>query len=111
MVAISPMLADYSQQLVERYQLGFPLLCDPGNQLAAQFGLSYPLAAELHPIYKGFDLDVPLFNGDDSWQLPMPGRIIIDRDGVIYDADIHLDYTTRPEPEKTIALLKQLATR
>jgi len=41
----------------------------------------------------------------------MPGRIIIDRDGVIYDADIHLDYTTRPEPEKTIALLKQLATR
>lgn len=108
-VAISPMLGEHAKEMVDQYQLGFPLLCDPGNQLAAQFGLSYTLAPELHPIYKKYGLDVPRYNGDDSWQLPMPSRIIIDRHGVIRDTDIHLDYTTRPEPEKTIALLKHIA--
>ncbi len=104
------MLAEFAKEMVDQYQLGFPLLCDPGNQLAAQFGLSYVLAPELHHIYKKFGLDVPRYNGDDSWQLPMPSRVIIDRHGVICETDIHLDYTTRPEPEKTIAQLKQVIT-
>lgn len=111
MVAISPMLGEYAKELAEQHQLGFPLLCDPGNQLAAQFGLSHALSPELQTIYKGFGLDVTRYNGDKSWQLPMPSRIIIDSHGVIRETDIHLDYTTRPEPEKTIALLKRLTAR
>lgn len=102
------MLTEYAKQLVDQYQLGFPLLCDPGNQLAAQFGLSYALAPELHNIYKKFGLDVPRYNGDNSWQIPMPSCIIIDRNGVIRETEIHLDHSTRTAPEKTIVLLKEL---
>jgi len=38
------------------------------------------------------------FNGDDSGTLPMPGRFIMGGDGRIIHADVHPDYTTRPEP-------------
>lgn len=102
------MLPPFAKQMADQHQLSFPLLCDPGNRIAAQFGLSYPLAPQLHDIYRSFDLDVTKYNGDKSWTLPMPARIIIDSHGIIRETDIHLDYTTRPEPEETIALLKKL---
>lgn len=105
------MLPEYAKQMAEHYQLGFPLLCDPGNQITAQFGLSYTLAPELHEIYKSFGLDVTQYNGDDSWRLPIPGRIIIDSHGIIRETDIHLDYTTRSEPQETVALLKKLTAK
>jgi peroxiredoxin len=47
-------------------------------------------------------------NGDPSWQLPMPARFVIDRNGVIRYAQSDPDYTVRPEPEETVAILKTL---
>ena len=40
--------------------------------------------------------------------LPMPARFAIDRDGVIRWAEADPDYTTRPEPEDTVAALRAL---
>lgn len=38
----------------------------------------------------------------------MPARFIIDRRGIIRDAEAHPDYTARPEPADTVARLKEL---
>ncbi len=57
-------------------------------------------------VYLQFDLDIPRYNGDDSWTLPMPGRFVVDREGIIRAAEVHPDYTMRPE---TVAALKRLA--
>jgi peroxiredoxin len=38
----------------------------------------------------------------------MPARLIIARDGTIAYAEINPDYTERPEPEDTLAALKEL---
>ena len=53
-------------------------------------------------------LNVPKHNGDDSWNLPMPARYIIDREGLVRYAEVSPDHTVRPEPEDTIAALKEL---
>lgn len=108
MIAISPMLPKYSQQMVKKLNLTFPLLCDPGNQVAAEFGLVFSLAPALRQVYQGFSIDLERFNGNDSWQLALPGRIIVGTDGIIYDTDMHPDHTTRPEPEETLAKLREL---
>jgi peroxiredoxin len=38
----------------------------------------------------------------------MPARFIIDRHGIIRYAESDPDYTTRPEPEHTLAALRAL---
>jgi peroxiredoxin len=38
----------------------------------------------------------------------MPARYVIDRDGVIRDAQVDPDYTRRPEPAATLAVLRAL---
>lgn len=109
-MAVSPMLAKYTPQVVKKHQLSFPVLSDPGNQLAKQFGLVFTFPEYLRAIYLESGLDIPRYNGDDSWQLPMPARYIIDTQGIIRSAEANVDYTVRPEPEETIALVKHLNT-
>ena len=63
------------------------------------------------PIYRAFGIDLPKCNGEDSWTLPMPGRLVIDRDGTVRAVDVDPDYTVRPEPAKTLADVRALARR
>jgi peroxiredoxin len=108
LVALTPHLADHSKTMIEKNQLGFDMLSDPGNAYAAQLGLRFEVVDPLRSVYAGFGLDIPKFNGDQSWTLPIPGRFVIDRGGIVRAADVDPDYTQRPEPEKTLADLAAL---
>lgn len=103
LVALSPQLPEHGLSIVEKHQLGFDILSDPGNDYAAKLGLRFQLPPELKAIYASFGIDLPAFDGDDSWTLPMPGRIIIDRQGIVRSVDVDPDYTVRPEPARTLA--------
>lgn len=98
----------YAPQLVQKLQLSFPVLSDPGNRVAEEFGVVYSLPNGMKEIYISLGIDLERFNGDSSWRLPMPGRIVIDSGGMIRDVDIHADHTTRPEPQETLAILRNL---
>lgn len=54
------------------------------------------------------DLDVPRYNGDDSWSLPLPARYVIRPDGIIHHAAISTDHTVRPDPSETMVHLRNL---
>ena len=56
-------------------------------------------------LYKQLKNDLPAFNGDDSWTLPIPGRFVIGQDGMIRHADVNPDYTRRPEPDELLPAL------
>ena len=88
--------------------LPFTMLRDQGNKVAAAYGLVFPLADDLKQLYLKFGIDLAKANGDDSWTLPMPARFVIDRGGVIRSADADPDYTHRPEPADTVAVLQTL---
>jgi len=77
-VGISPQREQYLQQVVKRHKLSFDVLRDKGNQLASEFGLVFTLPNDLRELYSKYGIDLERFNGDDSWQLPIPGRFIID---------------------------------
>ena len=107
-VAISPQLVQFNREFVEQKKYTFDLLSDPGNKVAKAFGLVHTIGEDLRKVYLQFGLDVPKHNGDDSWSLPMPARYIIDREGLVRYAEVSPDHTVRPEPEDTIAALKEL---
>jgi len=108
LVAISPQLPEHNRELIRQRQLGFEVLTDRGNEVAGQFGLRFSLPQFLRDLYATFPLDLAKFNGDASWTLPIPARFVIDRAGVIVAAEADPDYTTRPEPSETIAVLRRL---
>ena len=108
-MAISPQLPEYSRELIQRRNLTFEILTDRGNEVAARFGLRWQLPEYLREVYRGFPLDIPKFNGDDSWVLPIPARFIIDRKGIIRSAQSDPDYTTRSEPSETLEALRAVS--
>ena len=109
MVAISPQDKKYDRALIEKHTLAFTLLHDPGNKVASEYGLVWTLPEDMRRVYLQFGLDLPRYNGDDSWTLSMPGRFVVDGRGTIRSAEVHPDYTTRLEPTETVEVLRRLA--
>lgn len=108
LAALVPQLTEHHQGMIERHGLTFDMLSDPGNAYAAELGIRFTVPDDLKAVYVERGIDLPRYNGDDSWTLPMPARLVVDRAGVVRAADIDADYTRRPEPEKTLADLDAL---
>jgi peroxiredoxin len=110
LVAISPQTAPNSRKSVRQNSLSFPILSDTHNDVAAAFGLRFALPDYLVELYKNLKNDLPNFNGDDSWTLPMPGRFVLGQDSTILYAEVNPDYKHRPEPADMIPAIQQAAT-
>lgn len=106
-VAISPQTPANSRKSARQNQVGFPILSDAGGVVGAAFGLRFTLPPDLAELYRGAGIDLPAFNEDPSWTLPMPARYVIGQDGTIVYAEVNPDYTQRPEPEDVIGVLEQ----
>lgn len=77
LVAISPQTPVNSRKSVRQNKLTFPILSDAGGKVAEAFGLRFALPDYLVAFYKGFKNDLPAFNGDPSWTLPIPARYVM----------------------------------
>ena len=109
LVAISPQTAPNSRKSVRQNKLSVPILSDVKGKVGAAFGLRFNLPAYLIELYKQLKNDLPTFNDDPSWTLPMPARYVIGQDGMILYSEVNPDYTRRPEPEDMIPVLQQAA--
>jgi peroxiredoxin len=108
LVAVSPQTPDYALSDVEKRALTFPVLSDVGNRVARDFKLVFALSEELQRLQTGLGGELPKFNGDASWELPLPGTFVIDRRRVILFASVDADWTTRVEPAALLDVLRAL---
>jgi peroxiredoxin len=88
LVAISPQTPDYALSDVEKKQLTFTV-SDALRKLQTHFGSV-----------------LPKFNGDHSWELPMPGTFVLDRHGVVKLASVDPNWMVRVEPAAILAALR-----
>ena len=109
LVAVTPQKAEKSIQMIERHKLGFEMLSDPENEYAAGLGLRYQVPDDLKAVYLSIGIDLEASSGSPGWTLPVPARIVVDRTGIVRATDIDVDYTRRPAPEKTVAVIAALA--
>jgi peroxiredoxin len=109
LVAISPQTPVNSRKSVRQNKLSFSILSDKNNDVADAFGLKFTLPDYLVELYKNLKNDLPAFNGDPSWTLPMPTRFVIAPDRTIVYAEVNPDYTLRPEPEAMLPALRKIA--
>ena len=110
LVAISPELPDNSLTLAEKNMLTFKLLSDQGNAYARQCGLVFTLAEELRPLYKKWGIDLPVANGDQSFELPLPATYVVGYDSQIALSFVDTDYTKRLEPSDILEALEEVTT-
>ena len=80
LVAISPQTVKHSFFMADQHKLRFRLLSDAGNQVARQFGLVYRVPDGQQAIYRRSFINLPFTNGDESWELPIPGTYILESD-------------------------------
>jgi peroxiredoxin len=109
LVAISPQTAPNSRKSMRENKLSFPILSDVKGETGAAFGLRFALPDYLVELYKSLKSDLPTFNDDPSWSLPMPARYVIGQDGTILYAEVNPDYTQRPEPDALLPVLRKAA--
>ncbi|WP_413727209.1 peroxiredoxin-like family protein [Sodalis sp. RH19] len=107
LVAISPQTRANSRKSVRQNKLAFPILSDGENSVAAAFGLRFALPGYLIDLYKKLKNDLPAFNDDPGWTLPMPARYVVAPDGTIVYAEVNPDYTRRPEPRDLLPAIRR----
>ncbi|HEY1537148.1 MAG TPA: peroxiredoxin-like family protein [Polyangiaceae bacterium] len=107
LVAISAQTADYALSDVEKKQLTFPVLHDAHNRTSREYGLVFALSEAMKQLQTGFGNPIPRFNGDDSWELNMPGTFVIDREGVVTLAHVDPNYMVRLEPAAILNALRK----
>lgn len=110
LIAISPEKPDYAMPMIERENLAFGVLSDPRNLVAKKFGLVYQLDGEARRVsLETFGTDLPTFNGDESWELPVPATYVIDRKGKIKLAFFDPEFRNRVEPVAILEVLRELS--
>ena len=109
LVAISPQTPDHSLSTVEKKDLTFSVLSDVGNTVARAYRIVFTLEESIRPLYTTIGSDLPTFNGDASWELPMPATFLVAQDGTVRLAFVSEDYTRFLEPADLLEGLRALA--
>jgi peroxiredoxin len=108
LLALSPQIDAASRRTATTKELTFPVLSDRGNAVARQYGLVYNATSTLRQIYLRLGTNLRDFNGDDSWELPLPATFVIDQRQQIRLAFVNPDYTQRLEPARLLTSLQEI---
>ncbi|PYI09848.1 redoxin domain-containing protein [Aspergillus sclerotiicarbonarius CBS 121057] len=108
LVAITPELPNNTLTMTEKHELKFPVLTDLHNEYARQLGIVWKQPSSLRPVYEALGHDLQERNGDDSFEVPIPATLLVDRDGVVRNLFIEPDYYKRVDPKLVMGWVEAL---
>jgi len=104
-VAIMPDRQQFVSELKSAAKVPFPILTDMDNGYALSLNLAIWLGAEMQKMLAGLR-DLPSFQGNNSWILPIPATFVIAKDGLIRARFVDPDYRKRMAIDDLLAALK-----
>jgi peroxiredoxin len=102
LVAIMPDRQKFVAELRSQSNVPFPILTDMDNGYALSLNLTIWVGAEMQRMMEGRQ-DLPAFQGNSSWMLPIPATFVVGRDGLIRARFLDPDY------RKPMAIAEMLA--
>jgi peroxiredoxin len=108
LIAISPQTQEYCQAISKKLGLTFAVLSDPGNRVSRQFGLVFTIGEPARSAHHKVNKVLPKYNGDDSWEVPIPATYVVDQSGTIRLAFVDPDFMNRLDPEIVLEHLKEI---
>jgi peroxiredoxin len=104
-VAIMPDRQEFAAELKSVGGVPFPILTDMDNGYALSLNLAIWIGAEMQRMMAGRQ-DLPSFQGNDSWMLPIPATFVVGTDGIIRARFVDPDYRNRMAIEDLLAALR-----
>jgi peroxiredoxin len=109
-VSIVPDRPHYSQKLQSEKGVWFPVLTDIDNGYALMLGLTIWVGNEIINLYRERNLDLPKFQGNEGWFLPIPATFVVGSDGIVIARFIDANFRKRMEVDELIRALKTTST-
>ena len=103
-VAIMPDRQKFVAELRSQSNVPFPILTDMDNGYALSLNLTIWVGAEMQKMMEEFQ-DLPTFQGNSSWILPIPATFVVGCDGTIKARFMDPDYR---KPVAIAEMLKAL---
>ncbi|RVD29045.1 peroxiredoxin-like family protein [Mesorhizobium sp. M4B.F.Ca.ET.017.02.2.1] len=105
-VVIMPERRKFAKDMKAAVGAQFPFLVDMDNGYALSLNLAIWVGAEMERLM-GLGLDLPNYQGNSSWFLPIPATFIVGTNGIIADRFVDPDYRRRMDIDEMIAALRR----
>jgi peroxiredoxin len=106
MVAIIPDREQFAAEMKSEAQALFPVLSDMDNGYAMSLNLAIWVGSEMEDYIRARGHELPRFQGNDSWTLPIPATFVIGSDGRIAARFVDPDYRKRAAIEDLTEAVK-----
>jgi peroxiredoxin len=106
MVAIVPESAPFAMEMKLDANVEFPILSDIDNGYALSLNLAVLIDGELKDQIVKIGRELPRYQGNDSWVVPIPATFVVGKDGRIRARFVDPDYRKRVAVEELIESLK-----
>ena len=104
-IGIMPDLQKFVAELKKQSDVPFPILSDMDNGYALSLNLTIWVGAELQRMLQD-RVNIPAFQGNSSWMLPIPATFVVGRDGLIRARFIDPDYRKRMTITEMLAAMR-----
>lgn len=105
-VAIMPDRQQFAATFKTDAGLDYPVLTDIDNGYALTLNLAIWVGGELELLMAASGRDLPRYQGNDAWFLPIPATFVLGADGIIKERFIDPDYRRRMTVEDLLKALK-----
>ncbi len=105
-VAIVPEKRKFTNAFKQDAAASFPVLTDMDNGYALSLNLAIWVGEEMAKMIAGAGWDLPRYQGNDAWMLPIPATFVVGADGVIVARHLDPDYRKRMEIDQLLGALR-----
>jgi peroxiredoxin len=105
-VAIIPDRQKFASELKSVGAVPFPILTDVDNGYALSLSLAIWIGVEMQRLMAGRQ-DLPSFQGNDSWMLPIPATFVVGTNSIIKARLVDPDYRKRMAIEELLAAIRR----
>ena len=105
-VAIMPDRQQFAEKFKSESKARFPILTDMDNGYALSLNLVIWIGAEMERMISAAGRDIPSYQGNRSWMLPIPATFVVGTDGKVKARFVDPDYRKRMAIEHMIEALR-----
>jgi len=103
---IMPERQSFAARFKTEGQVRYPVLTDIDNGYALSLNLAIWVGDEMQKILQHGDRQLPEYQGNNSWVLPIPATFVVAQDGIITARFIDPDYRKRMAIEDLLSALR-----
>ena len=105
-VAIMPDRQQFAEEFKNESNARFPILTDMDNGYALSLNLVFWVGMEMERMISAAGWDIPNYQGNTSWMLPIPATFVVGQDEKIKARFVDPDYRKRMTIENMVAALR-----